>query len=176
MEWCFHSPDNQLSQRTFCNVRLLYSRTTSHTCRCELTGTLVAVHPETSFDPANMQGKIGIITAADIKTDDFYVSFGKGEQARYPGSTLLVLREGAQMYQDMLTQYKNIDKQDFKDLFEINLLQQQGQTRALKDAMEIALKSDVLRKFGMVTLEDKLSIQVAKKVDQVMSKSMSLVR
>jgi hypothetical protein len=142
----------------------------------ELTGTLVAVHPETSFDPAKKQGMVGILTSADLETDDFYVSFGKGEQARYPSGALLVLKESSQIYGDLLTKYKQLDKQDFKDLFEINLLQQNGNTQSIKQAMEMALKNEKLLEFGMTTLQDKLGIEVAPDLEQEQSQKMSVVR
>jgi len=142
----------------------------------ELTGILVAIHPDTSFDPANMQGKIGIITSADLEADDFYVSFGKGEQARYPSGTLLVLREGSEIYQDLLTRHKELEKQDFKNLFEINLLQQKGSAKSIKDAMNIALKSDTLLTYGMTTLQDKLGIEAGIDISQEQKRRMSVVR
>jgi hypothetical protein len=142
----------------------------------DLTGTLVAVHPDTGFDPAKKQGMVGIVTSADLETDDFYVSFGKGEQARYPSGALLVLKESSQIYKDLLTKYKHLDHQDFKDLFEINLLQQNGNTQAIKQAMVMALKTEKLLEFGMMTLQDKLGIEVAPDIEREQTQKMGVAR
>jgi hypothetical protein len=58
----------------------------------ELTGTSVLVHPDFDDDPAQQQGQVGMITGADLENDDVYVSFGKGENARYSTNALLVFK------------------------------------------------------------------------------------
>ena len=57
----------------------------------ELKGTSVLVHPEFDDDPAQQQGKIGMIATSDLDNDDFYVSFGQGKYGRYrqPGLTCI---------------------------------------------------------------------------------------
>jgi hypothetical protein len=123
----------------------------------DLTGSLVLVHPELQDDKAKKQNQIGMITHADLENDNVIVSFGKGEQALYSTDALLTLKPANDIYRDLLSNNKELDKADFKALFQISLLQEYGSSSQTKTAMELAMKNDTLRNFSMVTLEDLLN-------------------
>lgn len=125
----------------------------------ELTGTLVLVHPQLPSDPAAKQGQIGIITSADLQRDDVFVSFGKGEQALYATDALMVLKHPDKLYRDLIANFKELEKNDFKTLFQINLLQQHGTSKQVKTAMELALGNEIVLKHAMHTLDAHLGIQ-----------------
>ncbi|MGF7079699.1 hypothetical protein [Mucilaginibacter sp. UYCu711] len=105
----------------------------------DLTGTLVLVHPQLPSDPASRQGQIGMITSADLVRDDVFVSFGKGEQALYATNALLVLKEPDKLYRELISNFKELEKNNFKTLFQINLLQQHSTSKQIKTGMELAL-------------------------------------
>ncbi|WP_345948995.1 hypothetical protein ABDD95_19295 [Mucilaginibacter sp. PAMB04274] len=132
----------------------------------ELTGTLVLVHPQLPSDPAKKQGQIGIITSADLGRDDVFVSFGKGEQALYATDALMVLKNPDRLYRDLIANFKELEKNDFKMLFQINLLQQHGNSKQVKTAMELALGNDIVLKHAMNTLDDHLGIKKSEVQEQ----------
>jgi hypothetical protein len=122
----------------------------------DLTGSLVLVHPDLQEDMANKQNQIGMITHADLANDNIIVSFGKGEQALYSSDALLILKPANDIYRALMTSHKHLETEDYKALFQISLLQDYGSSGQTKTAMELAMKSDVLRNYSMVTLEDAL--------------------
>ena len=124
----------------------------------ELTGTYVLVHPELNNDPANRQGQIGMITSADLDQDDVFVNFGKGQQALYSTDALMVLKEQNALYKDLIQNFKDLEKNDFKTLFQINLLQEHGNSKQIKTAMELALGNPVLINRSMTTLDKQLGL------------------
>jgi len=126
----------------------------------ELTGMLVLVHPELNNDPSGKQGKVGIITGADLDQDNIYVSFGKGEQALYSTDALLVFKPEKDLYTAIMTKAKDAGPDVFKKLFEVNLMQQHGITPLVKKAMQLVSDDKVLRDFSMDTLENQLEHQL----------------
>jgi len=136
----------------------------------ELTGMLVLVHPELTQDPANNQGKIGIITGAELEQDDVYVSFGKGEQALYSTDALLVFNPEKDLYTTIMTDAREAGPDVFKTLFQINLMQQHGTTSVMKKAMEMVADNKILRDLSMDTLENRLANQLQQQQDQSFSR------
>ena len=136
----------------------------------ELTGMLVLVHPELTQDPANNQGKIGIITGAELEQDDVYVSFGKGEQALYSTDALLVFKPEKGLYTTIMTGAREAGPDVFKTLFQINLMQQHGTTSVMKKAMEMVADNKILRDLSMDTLENRLANQLQQQQDQSFSR------
>jgi hypothetical protein len=126
----------------------------------ELTGTLVLVHPDRVNDPANKQGKVGMITGAELDHDDVYVSFGKGEQALYSTDALLVFKPENDLYTTIMTNGKDVGPDVFKKLFQVNLLQQHGITPLVRKAMQLVSDDKVLRDFSMDTLGNQLENQL----------------
>jgi len=124
----------------------------------DLTGTLVLVHPDLTDDPAKRQGQIGIVTGADLSNDDVFVSFGKGEQALYSTDALLVFKPAAEIYGLLMNDARNAGKEDFKALFQVNLMQQHNTSGLVRKAMDIVKDNKVVREFSMDTLEHQLKI------------------
>jgi hypothetical protein len=126
----------------------------------ELTGSLVLVHPDLQHDTAGRQGHIGMIIGSNLERDEISLSFGKGEQALYSSDALLVLKTPENIYGDLLSNNKGLDPADFKALFRISLLQQYGDTKSFRTAIELAMKNDILRSHSMISLQDKLGISM----------------
>lgn len=124
----------------------------------ELTGTPVLVHPEFDNDPAQKQGQVGMITGADLDNDEIYVSFGKGGNARYSTNALLVFKPANVIYELLMNDARKANYDDFKALFQVNLMQQHGINSVLRNAMEITKDNKVVREFSMDTLENQLDI------------------
>src|SRR5882757_6138930 len=122
----------------------------------DLTGSLVLVHPDLQDDKAGKQNQIGMITHADLINDNVIVTFGKGEQALYSTDALLTLKPANDIYRALLTSHKSLEKEDYKALFQISLLQDYGSPGKTKTAIELAMKNETLRNFSMVTLEESL--------------------
>lgn len=125
----------------------------------ELAGTLVLVHPDLPEDPAKRQGQVGMITGTDLDKDDVFVSFGHGEQALYSADALMVLKPAENIYTTLMAHRTHMAYDDFKTLFQINLLQQHGGPDAVKKAMTMAIGNNSLRDNSMQTLEDFLKQQ-----------------
>jgi len=123
----------------------------------EMKGTLALVH-EMTDDPANRQGQIGMITDIDLEQDDVFVSFEKGNQAKYSMAALLVLRNHQDVYRDMMSNTMKMDSQDFKQLFRLNLLQTSSSRSDVRSAIEIAQGNEKIRAYSMSSLQDKLGV------------------
>lgn len=132
----------------------------------DLTGSLVLVHPDLQDDKANKQNQIGMITHADLQNDNIIVSFRNGEQALYSSDALLTLKPANDIYRALMTSHKNLEKADYKTLFQISLLQDHGSSGQTKTAMELAMKNDVIRNYSMVTLEDSLKKGYAQSIER----------
>jgi len=124
----------------------------------DLTGNLVMVHPKLENDPVNRQAQVGIITSADLAKDEVYVGFGNSPLGLYSTNALLVLKPHNDLYQDILTNIKNIDTPDFKTLMEITILQEKGSVNSLRDAMELAATNERTLAYSTVSLQDKLGL------------------
>ncbi|TSJ44397.1 hypothetical protein FO440_09520 [Mucilaginibacter corticis] len=125
----------------------------------ELTGTSVLVHPELTDDPAQKQGQVGMITGADLETDDVYVSFGRGENARYSTNALLVFKPADKIYELLMNDARQANYDDFKALFQVNLMQQHGLTPLVRKAMEFVKDNKIVREFAMDTIESQLKLE-----------------
>lgn len=132
----------------------------------ELTGTSVLVHPDLHDDPAQKQGEVGMVTGANLETDDIYVSFGKGENARYSTNALLVFKPTDVIYGLLMNDARKANQADFKALFQVNLMQQHGMTPLVRKAMELVKDNKIVRDFAMDTLENLLEIQIKQNHDQ----------
>ncbi|MEJ5993233.1 hypothetical protein WG904_02290 [Pedobacter sp. Du54] len=124
----------------------------------DLTGNLVMVHPKLENDPVNRQAQVGIVTSADLAKDEVYVGFGNSPVGLYSTNALLVLKPHNDLYQDILTNIKNMDTPDFKTLMEITILQEKGSVNSLRDAMELAATNERTLAYSTVSLQDKLGL------------------
>lgn len=124
----------------------------------DLTGNLVMVHPKLENDPVNRQAQVGIITSADLAKDEVYVGFGNSSLGLYSSNALLVLKPHNDLYQDILTNIKNMDTPNFKTLMEITILQEKGSVNSLRDAMELAATNERTLAYSTVSLQDKFGL------------------
>jgi hypothetical protein len=124
----------------------------------ELTGMLVMVHPDLKRDPAGRQGQPGIITYADTKSDDIYVSFGKNETGLYSSDALLVMRPSNFIHREAVKNVLQISTPDFKTLFQIARIMDSAGLKDQRAAMQLALTNETVRGHSMRTLQSELGI------------------
>ena len=124
----------------------------------ELQGSWVLVNPYLDDDPMQKQGQLGLITDLDLDNDDVYVSFSKGEQGLYSTAVLLVLKPPAEIYKIALVYRDDMDAADFKDLLHITAQQDINSRGGIRNALEIAMKNEMLRACSLVSIRDSLRI------------------
>lgn len=124
----------------------------------DLTGMLVMVHPELQEDPASRQGQAGVITYADTKSDDIYVSFGKNETGLYSGDALLVMRPSNVIHREAVKNVQKLSTPDFKTLFQIARIMDSAGVKDQREAMQLALSNETVRSHSMRTLQSEIGI------------------
>lgn len=123
-------------------------------------GTYAIVNPQVTNDPANRQGKIGMIVDANIENDDIWVSFGKTEVGLYSTNALMVLQKPDLISQNAMDKRFEISGADFKRLMEISLLQADRGPESAKKALEMARSSEAVMQNSVTTLQDKLGLDL----------------
>jgi hypothetical protein len=133
----------------------------------ELWGTLVLVHPDLKNDPAGKWGEIGVITGSDLKNDNIYVGFGRNGQGVYGGDALLIMKTPATIYKQLEEQKAHLNTDDYKALFQIALmLEYHSSSPNIKNAIGLALKSEVVRNHSMHSIEDALGLRRQQTVER----------
>jgi hypothetical protein len=126
----------------------------------DLTGTMVLVHPELPEDPVNKQGQTGMIMFADLDKDDIYVTFGKNERALYGSDALLVFKKPNDIYKELMTNVRDISIPDMKALYRIGILLDNGASKDVKEAMQLAIDNPGVHSRAMETLQSKLGLEI----------------
>lgn len=126
----------------------------------DLTGTLVLVHPELKDDPVSKQGQTGMLLYLDAEKDDAYVTFGKGEKALYSSDALLVFKTPQEIYQELMGNTRELPIPDMKALYRIGMLLDNRTSEGAKEAMKIAAENPGVHARAMVTLGEKLGLDV----------------
>lgn len=124
---------------------------------------LVLVHPQLTDDPVSKQGQIGIITAAILNTDEFYVGFDDGEVGLYSADALLAFKHSDAIYDGIKRDIMQLSPATFKDLKTIALLLDHGSAKQQRTAMEIARKNPSAMASAMHSLEESLGINQGRK-------------
>lgn len=125
----------------------------------ELTGTVVLVNPALPYDPARRQGQLGVIATSDLSLDEILVGFGTGPVSVYSPDALLVLKPHHQLYQNILTNVRELDVTDFKNLLKISMLiQDTPEPKQLREALELSVSSQTTMAFSTFPLNEKLGI------------------
>lgn len=132
----------------------------------DLTGTLVLVHPNLTDDPVNKQGQMGMIMFAEPEKDDIYVTFGKNERALYSTDALLVFKKPNEIYQQLMTNVKDIPVADLKALYRIGMLLDNGTSKGAREAMQLAVDNLGILNKAMETLQSKLGLDIGNPVEQ----------
>jgi len=140
----------------------------------DLTGTLVLVHPDLKDDPVQKQGQTGMLLYADTEKDDIYVAFGKGEQALYSSDALLVLKTPQEIYQELMTNTRDLAVNDMKALYRIGMLLDNHTSEGAKAAMKLAAENPGIHNRAMVTLQEKLGIEAG--IHQLQERSLQQSR
>lgn len=126
----------------------------------DLTGTIVLVNPQLTVDPVQRQGEIGIITGTDLSKDEVSVGFGHSPLGLYSTDALLVLKPHNELYGEILSNVKEMETRDFKDLMKITMLQENGGIKQLREAMELAMTNEKVLAYSTVSLQDRLGIEI----------------
>ena len=124
----------------------------------DLTGMLTMVNPELQQDPAQKQGKIGLITFADIGSDDIYVTFGMHDTARYSSDALLVMRPSNVIHREAVKNVQKLSTPDFKTLFQIARIMDGAALKDQREAMQRAMSNEVVRGHSMRTLQSEIGV------------------
>ncbi|WCT13320.1 hypothetical protein [Mucilaginibacter jinjuensis] len=132
----------------------------------ELTGTLVLVHPELPEDPVNKQGHMGMVMFAEPEKDDIYVTFGKNERALYSSDALLVFKKPNDIYQEMMTNTKDVPVPELKALYRIGMLLDNGTSKSAREAMQLAVENPGIIGKAMETLQSKLGLDIGNAAEQ----------
>lgn len=117
----------------------------------ELYGTLVMVHPHLHVDPLRKQGQVGIFTYLDFGNRAF-VSFLDGKEGTYAAATLFKLKEREQLFES-IDDPSTLSVKDYKDIYQISLLQDYGGNKGTLRALEIAAKNPSIWENTLVKLE-----------------------
>jgi len=140
----------------------------------DLTGTLVLVNPDLKDDPVNKQGQAGMLLYANTEKDDIYVTFGKGEQALYSSDALLVFKQPSDIYRQLMSESKEMSIPDFKALMRINMLLDHSRSKNMKEAMQLVAENPSVISRAMVSLQEKLGLEVSQ--DLAVDKELAYVR
>lgn len=124
----------------------------------QLKGKTVMVHPELYHDIAERNGHAGTIQSANVANDDFYVSFPDGKRGRYAADTLLVLKRPEEIHRILDNDKGTLTLSERKDLFNVALLQTHGFPEQTRTALELAIKSPVVRELGLEGFNEGLGI------------------
>ncbi|BAU51972.1 hypothetical protein [Mucilaginibacter gotjawali] len=119
----------------------------------------VLVNPRLTDDPVYRQGEIGVITAAILNRDEFFVGFDDGQVGLYSADALLMLKQPESIYEYMHENALKLSVDDFKNLKNIALLLDYGTPREQRTAMEIARKNLGVQPAALVSLEERLGLK-----------------
>jgi len=97
----------------------------------------VLVNPRLTDDPIHKQGQTGVITAAILNTDEFYVGFEDHQVGLYSADALLLLTPAESIYEYLREQALRLSPGDFKDLKNIALLLDHGTPKHILSAMKL---------------------------------------
>jgi len=116
---------------------------------------LVLVHPELTNDPANRQNQIGIISQANLGTDDIFVSFG-GEQALYASDALLVFQPQDEIHSNLAQLAYETSFPILKALTQVDLFLRYGGESGAAKAMVIAQANPEIHELCLETLQEQI--------------------
>jgi hypothetical protein len=109
----------------------------------------VLVNPLVTTDPDFRQGETGVITAALLNTDEFFVGFDDGQVGLYSADALLLLNPPESIYEYMHEHALLLSNDDFRELKNIALLLDYGTKPYMRTALELAQKNQNI--LGAVT-------------------------
>ncbi|SDH30111.1 hypothetical protein [Mucilaginibacter gossypii] len=118
----------------------------------------VLVNSLLTDDPIYRQGEIGVITAAILNTDEFFVGFDDSQVGLYSADALLMLKQPESIYEYMHENALKLSVDDFKNLKNIALLLDNGTPQEHRKAMEIARKNLGVQPAALVSLEESLGL------------------
>ena len=124
----------------------------------ELHGTLVLVHPDLKDDPAKKQGQVGILTYMD-SGDRAFVSFLDNKEGQYDTANLFQLKEREHLFES-IDDPSSLSVRDYKDIYQISLLQDYGGNKGTLRALEIAANNPSIWEKTMVKVEDILGLKM----------------
>jgi hypothetical protein len=119
----------------------------------------VLVNPGLIDDPAQKQGKIGVITAAILNTDDFYVGFDDKQVGLYSADALLLLKQPENIYEYLRDQALSLSTDDFRDLKNVALLLDHGTTKHQQTALKLLQKNESIIGAATIGLDELIGLK-----------------
>jgi hypothetical protein len=127
-----------------------------------LNGTLVLIRPDLDNDPAKGQGKVAFIKYAPQQMDGFYVSLLNRQEAFYKPEELMRLKDKNEIFRNLTENGTKLDVPDFKALYKISLLQDQGTSTAEVKALEIARDNPSVWSRTLESLTPRQNLEMAR--------------
>lgn len=125
----------------------------------ELRDKVVMIHPTLTYDPVNMQGHMGKIERIDFEKDDVLVRFKNQMLGRYSADALLMLAPGLEILDKLRSDSEDFDRYDFLDLMGIYLLDATGKDQHQREALDMAMRSQVLASSVVMFVQDYIDLQ-----------------
>lgn len=122
----------------------------------ELIGQVVMIHPDLTSDPAQRMGELAVITASP-EPDTIKVKFPDEQAALYGLDAVLVFKSPGEIY-DHLEVSSDMPKKDFRDLRNVALLLERGNSNHHRTAMEIIQQNPDLKGSALRTLEEQFAM------------------
>jgi hypothetical protein len=114
----------------------------------------VLVNPQLTNDPVFRQGAIGVITAAILNSDEFFVGFDDSQVGLYSADALLLLKQPEDIYGYMHDNALRLSVDDFKDLKNIALLLDYSTKPYMRTAMELVQKNENILGAATIGLDE----------------------
>jgi hypothetical protein len=131
----------------------------------EIPGTMVFVSTLLWNDPYDKRGEIGIITRADVQSDDFFVRFNDNSEGLYAGNALHVLKQPEELWKIILGQAgANMPEFAKDDIRKITLLLEYGGEKSKLNAYKLTAWNEYTEFFATSTIDYVLGMKSANKI------------
>jgi len=124
----------------------------------------VLVNSRLTDDPVHKQGQVGVITAAILNTNDFYVGFADNQVGLYSADALLLLKPAESIYEYIREQALRLSTDDFKDLKNIALLLDHGTKKHMLTAMELVQNNESILSATTTPLDEFIGLNQSKRL------------
>jgi len=133
----------------------------------KLKNRLVLVDPDLANDPARKQGQFGRILGRMEEVHLVFVAFPGGKEAGYDTGDLLVLMPHKLLEGMVFKRSHPMLRSDRRRIGKIARLAKSGRAAHIREAMELAMASAMLRKLAVVTLREWIDMGLHDYADKV---------
>lgn len=131
----------------------------------EIPGTMVMISTLLWNDPYEKRGEIGVITKANVQSDDFFVVFEDNTQGLYSSNALHILKPPDQIWKMILGQSGvNLTERAKRNFSKIALLLQYGNEVSKRTAYRLTSGNEYAEFFATSTLQYLIGIRPAYRV------------